>query len=94
MLLCSFVGKGDLKMLIDLIPKMANLFNDFMSEYGKKVREISDNTPEKSIKLHTVMINVYAIKAVRLAVQHLVGDEKQEIDWNNWLKKHGVEKEG
>lgn len=76
--------------VIVLIPEMVSLFNEFMSEYGKKAKELPNN-PEEMMKLHTEMIGVYAVKAVQLAVKNL-DDTKKEIDWDNWLKGHGVGK--
>lgn len=75
-------------LLIDLIPKMVSIFNEFMSEYAKKSKDGRPYTPEEMMKLHIEMTNVYAIKAIKLAMQH-INDEKLEIDWNDWLKKHG-----
>ena len=74
-------------LIIDLIPKMASLFNDFMIEYSKKVSEKTFETSQM-FALHSEMINAYSLKAIKLAMQY-VDNEEIEANFNNWLEKHG-----
>ena len=75
-------------MLIDLIPKMANIFNDFMMEYSKRIKGFENDT-NQLFKFHTELTNVYAIKAIKLAMQYL-NDEKIEAGFSDWLKERGM----
>ena len=74
-------------LIIDLIPKMANLLNEFILEYSQKIN-IKPLKANEVFKLHTEMTNLYSIKAIKLAMQY-VDNEEVEVNFNNWLKKHG-----
>lgn len=77
-------------MLIDLIPKMANVFNEFMLEYGKRIEGNKYNA-EQLLKIHIELTNVHAVKAIKLAMEYL-NDEKIEVGFSDWLKERGFEK--
>lgn len=77
-------------MLIDLIPKMTNVFNEFMLEYSKRIKECENDT-SRLMKLHVGLTNVYAVKAIKLAMEYL-NDEKIEAGFSDWLKERGFEK--
>ena len=77
-------------MLIDLIPKMANVFNEFMLEYAKRLKECENDT-ERLLKLHSELTNIHAVKAIKLAMEYL-NNEKVEMGFSDWLKERGFEK--
>ena len=76
---------------IDLIPKMTNIFSDFVVEYSEKINQNQYN-PNQLLKLHSELTSIYAINAIKLAMQH-INDEKIEISFNKWLGRHGAEQD-
>ena len=77
--------------IIELIPRMSVLLNEFIVEYvNKSQNALNKLDPTEANRVHFNTINRYTIKAIKLAMHH-VKDEKIEIEFNEWMVKHGAE---
>jgi len=79
--------------IIELIPRMSVLLNEFIVEYVNKsinVKNKLDLDPTEANRIHFNTINRYTIKVIKLAMHH-VKDETIEIEFNEWMVKHGAE---